>query len=101
MTRGFNDLGMRAWVKNLYGDCSVPRFHFNIFDEVESRDTIGSILADLDTARSNAIEGARDLICEQVREGRPVYQSHRVEITDTSGALLHTVTFGDLIDLRP
>ncbi|WP_373458622.1 DUF6894 family protein [Sphingomonas faeni] len=57
--------------------------------------------ANLEAAESEAIVGAREMIASLIRYGKSVHRTHRIQITDQSGNLLHTVRFGDVIDLRP
>ncbi len=78
----------------------MPRFHLNIFSDVEARDYEGIDRPDLDRVIAEAVAGVRDLIASGIREGRPVYRSYRIEITDEVGNLLHTVYFRDALDLR-
>ncbi|GAA3709310.1 hypothetical protein GCM10022268_18260 [Sphingomonas cynarae] len=78
----------------------MPRFHLNIFSDVEARDDEGIERPDLDRVIKEAVVGVRDLVASNIREGRAVYRSHRIEITDEAGNLMHTVYFGDVIDLR-
>lgn len=78
----------------------MPHFHLNVFNDVAAYDEEGIERLNLEGAISDAIAGARDLVAEHIQAGRPVYSSHRVEITDDTGILLHTVRFGDVVDLR-
>jgi hypothetical protein len=79
----------------------MPIFYLNVFNDVDAFDEEGIDRSSLEDARSEAIEGARDLIANQVRAGKPVYRSHRIQITDEAGKLLHIVLLGDIGDLRP
>ena len=79
----------------------MPKYHLNVFNDVEAPDEEGIDRPNLEIAKAEAIAGARDLVATQIRSGEPVYRSHRIEITDPAGVVLHTVAFGDIIDLRP
>jgi hypothetical protein len=78
----------------------MPQFHLNVFNDIDAVDEEGIDRANLEAAKSEAIVGARDMIANLIRYGKPVHRTHRIEITDKSGNLLHTVRFGDVIDLR-
>jgi len=78
----------------------MPRFHLNVFSDVEAQDHEGIERPDLDRVIKEAVIGVRDLVASNIREGRPIYQFHRIEINDEVGHLLHAVYFGDVIDLR-
>lgn len=78
----------------------MPQFHLNIFSDVEAQDYEGIDRPDLDRVIAEAVAGVRDLVASGIREGRPVYRSYRIEITDEVGNLLHTVYFRDALDLR-
>ena len=79
----------------------MPQFHLNLFNGINSIDTEGIEQPSLEDAKSEAVAGARDLVASHVQEGKTIYRSHRIEITDEFGNVLHTVLFGDIIDLRP
>jgi len=79
----------------------LPKFHLNVINSVDASDKEPFDLASLEEAKTQAIAGARYCISDNIRAGLPVYESHRIEITDDDGVFLHTVRFGDIIDLRP
>jgi hypothetical protein len=76
-------------------------FDLNVFNGIDAFDKRGIKRPDLDAAKFEAVVGARDVIANLVRYGKPVCRSHRIEINDEAGKLLHTVRFSDVIDLRP
>lgn len=79
----------------------MPRFHLNVSNDDVTLDANGIDRPDLDAAEREAVRGARELIADNVIAGRPVHQSHRVEIADGYGNVLHIVRFGDMIELAP
>jgi hypothetical protein len=79
----------------------MPRFHFNVFNNVVALDYEGVERPSLEVARAEAVAGARDLVASHIRDGNTIYSSHRIEITDEAGRLLDVVRFGDIVDLRP
>ena len=79
----------------------MPRFYLNVINTAEDSDKEAFDLASLEEAKTQETAGARDLIYDNIRAGLPVYESHRIEITDDDGIFLHTVRFGHIIDLRP
>jgi hypothetical protein len=54
----------------------------------------------LDDAKVSAIAGARELIAARIIAGQPIHTDHRIDITDAEGKALHTVLFGDIVDVR-
>lgn len=78
----------------------MPQFHLNVFNDIDAVDEEGVDRANPEAAKSEAIVGAREMIASLIRYGKPVHRTHRIDITDQSGNLLHTVRFGDVIDLR-
>jgi hypothetical protein len=79
----------------------MPQFHLNVFNDVDALDEEGIERPNLEVAKLEAMIGARDIIANLIRYGKPVHRNHRIDITDEAGNLLHTVSFGDIIDLRP
>ena len=78
----------------------MPRFHINVYNNVVAIDHEGVERESLEAVIAEAIRGARDLVSSHIKAGNPVYSSHRLEITGEAGTLLHTVRFGDIVDLR-
>ena len=79
----------------------MSRFFLHVANETRAVDPEGVELPSLDAARTSAVRGARELIAAEILAGRPVSRCHCIEITDGDGTLLHTVRFGDLVELRP
>jgi hypothetical protein len=75
----------------------VPRFHFNVFNGVDALDEEGVERPSLEVAKADAVTGARDLIANLIRYGKPVRRTDRIEITNEAGTLLDTVHFGDAL----
>ncbi len=76
----------------------MPRFFFHIFDDVEVLDDEGIELSDAAAARAAAVEGARALICDQVRKGE-VHLEHRVEVADEAGERILILPFGEAVKI--
>jgi hypothetical protein len=57
--------------------------------QLDALDEEGIDRASLEVAKLEAIEGVRDMIENLVRYGNPVHLTHRIEITDEAGNLLH------------
>jgi hypothetical protein len=77
----------------------VPRFFFNVYDDVIAEDEEGVELPNLAAANLQALRGARDLISEQVKHGYMVL-SHWIEVFDEHGEKVLTVTFREAIDIK-
>lgn len=78
---------------------SMPRFFFHVHDDLVAHDEEGLELPDLEAAQSVAIRGARDIACEQLREGK-VRLSHHIEVTDDAHRTVLTVPFGDAFQVE-
>lgn len=79
----------------------MPRFYLTVCNDARAIDDEGEELPDLEAATSRAVQGARELIAEDILAGRPISRRHCIEILDAEGAVLHTVYFTDVIQLRP
>jgi hypothetical protein len=77
----------------------VPRFFFNVYDDVIVLDEDGLDLPDLAHAQREALRSARSLACQQVGRGE-LHLDHRIEIADERGECLAKVRFVDAIDIR-
>lgn len=77
----------------------MPRFFFNVYDDVVAPDEEGLELPNLQAARLHALAGARDLIASQVKHGYMV-RSHWIDVADELGEVILSVTFGDAVDVK-
>jgi hypothetical protein len=75
----------------------MPRFYFHIISgDTVIEDPDGSELPDLDTAMAEALQSARHLLADKVRNGE-IVDGQRFEIRDDRGNLLATLAFKDAI----
>ena len=77
----------------------MPRFFFHVFNDENTIDEEGCDLPDLGAAREHALEAARDMVCDSVRQGH-LNLDHRIEITDEKNARLLTLTFREAFTLQ-
>ena len=77
----------------------MPRYFFNVYDDVIAHDDEGLELPNIAAARLNAMRGARDLIAEQVRHGYFVL-SHWIEVLDEAGETVLTLPFREAVDIK-
>jgi len=77
----------------------MPRFYFHIRDgERLIKDPEGSELSDLESARAEALVGARELLAAKLKAGE-VIDGQRFEIVDEGGNLLTVVPLKDVVRL--
>lgn len=74
----------------------MPRYFFDVYDDEVCIDDEGIELSGAEVAREQAVLGARELICEQVRRGRISLQ-HRIEIRDGDRRLVLILPFSDVV----
>ena len=77
----------------------MPIYHFHIHNDIEVADVEGIECADLDLARTRAIEGARSLMCESLTKCGRIILSHSIEVTDDGGRILMTIPFSDAVQI--
>ena len=77
----------------------MPRFYFHIYNDIVTLDEEGLELPDREAAREQAIFAGRELLCDQVREGR-VRLHHRIEVADDKGRVVLKVPFRELVEIE-
>lgn len=77
----------------------MPRYFFHIRNSEHVDDAEGRELPDLEAAREHALEGARDLVCEDIRKGW-LNLDHYVEVADEAGVVLLRLTFRDAFRIQ-
>jgi len=78
----------------------VPRFYFNLRNDVFVDDQEGAELPDLAAARARAEGFARDMAAASVIDHGRIDMRHRIEVADESRQTLLTVTFGDVVRIE-
>ena len=79
----------------------MPRYFLHIRDrDGFTEDAEGAEFEGLAQAVAAALVGARDILAEQIEEGRPL-DGDRIEICDEGGALVETVRFADIVEIKP
>ena len=77
----------------------MPRFFFHLYNSFgKTPDEEGRELADVQTARSEAIADIRSLLSEEVRRGTCDLRG-RIDISDEADRVLAVVPFGDAVDI--
>ena len=76
----------------------MPRFFFNLRDDISIDDSEGKELADVDKARELAIHHARGMMSEDVRDGRLVLKDE-IEVLDERGKRVLSLRFRDAVEI--
>lgn len=77
----------------------MPRFFLHLIDRAVVRDDVGMEFDDADQAREEAIRSARDIMADQVRQGRLSLRD-RIEVEDEAGNAVLTLAFRDAVQLQ-
>lgn len=77
----------------------MPRFFFDIYDDIVVLDEDGIELPNEGAAYAEALSGARELMCEQVREGR-LNLGHRIEVMDADRRPVITLSFAEAVRIE-
>ncbi len=78
----------------------MPRYYFNLRNDIDVRDEEGRVFPDLDTAREWAECEARFEISEGIKRDSRINLDHRIEITDPQRRIIETVFFRDVIQIE-
>lgn len=76
----------------------MPKFYFDVHDDVDVEDEEGVILPDEGAARSFALNAVRELACDELRHGR-LNLKHLIAVKDENGRALFTVSFGEVVEI--
>ena len=73
----------------------MPRYFFDLRDDIDVDDEEGCVLPDVDSALGHARIEAQEMICACVAEGRHVDLEHRIEVRDENGEVATVVQFAE------
>ncbi len=72
----------------------MPRFYFHVYNDVIAIDEEGLELRDVEAAREQAMESARELVCEGIHKGH-LNLDHRIEVENEAHENVLTLTYRD------
>lgn len=78
----------------------MPLYFFDLQNDFEARDPEGKELPNLNTAISEALKDARELIGASVQQDGTIDLRHHINIRDDNGDVLHTMWFEDALTVR-
>lgn len=76
----------------------MPRFYFHVYNDIIATDEEGLDLPDVDAAREQAMDSARELVCESIHKGH-LNLDHRIEVEDEQHHSVMTVSYRDAFTL--
>lgn len=77
----------------------MPRYYFHVHDDKTVLDEEGTELADVAAARAEAVIGARDIMCDQLRRGQ-LNLAYWLEVEDDQGRHILTLPFRAAVEIR-
>lgn len=77
----------------------MPRFFFNLRDDISIEDCEGKVLADAEKARELAVQHARGMMSEDIKDGRLMLKDE-IEVVDEAGRQVIRLSFRDAIDIE-
>ena len=78
----------------------VPRYYFNLRDDLSVEDEEGMELSDSRAARARAEDYARSMTAASVLERGKINLHHRIEVADENGSVVLTVEFGEVVTIE-
>ena len=77
----------------------MPKFFFNLRNKLSVEDREGKDLADAAAAREQAVLHARDIMSEEVKDGRLVL-TDQIDVLDECRDPVLTLVFRDAIEIK-
>ena len=77
----------------------MPRYFFDLHNDMDAVDVEGRDFPDLQAARSTAVKEARAMICASVSADGKINLRHCIKLRDESGAVVSVVHFEDAVQV--
>ena len=77
----------------------MPRYFFDLHNDMDVCDPSGRELPNIEAALANAVQEAREMMRESLRQGH-LNLMHRIDIRVETGAIIRTVHFGDAVTVK-
>ncbi|MFL6762866.1 MAG: DUF6894 family protein [Sphingomicrobium sp.] len=78
----------------------MPRYFFDLHNDVDALDPEGKELPDLKSAKDVALSNARAMIQASVQETGKIDLHHYINLRDESGAVVYVMHFEDAVTVR-
>ena len=78
----------------------MPRYFFDLHNDVDALDEEGKELPDPQSARAHALREARQMIHASIDEQGHIDLRHRIEIRDEGRAIVDVVHFEDSVTIK-
>ena len=78
----------------------MPRFYFDLHNDIDALDEEGRELPDLQHAIAHALGEARVMIQASVYETGRIDLRHHIDVRDEDGKVLHVVHFEDAVTIQ-
>lgn len=89
-----------ATVRSAKHSCPMPRFFFDIHDDIDASDDEGRDLPDADAAIAEALKYARELIKISIDETGRIDLRHHIDVRDDSGNIVYIIHFEDAVTVQ-
>ena len=77
----------------------MPHYYFHVRNDIDTDDLEGMDLADEATARRFAVDNARVLMCETLRQSGNINVSHSIIVAGEDRSELFTLTFREAMTI--
>ena len=78
----------------------MPRYFFDLHNDMDAIDDEGVELPDLTAAKAHALGEARTMIQASVAETGRIDLCHQIDIRDETGAVVHLMRFEDAVTIQ-
>jgi hypothetical protein len=79
---------------------AVPRFFFDLHNDMEAPDEEGVELPGLEAAKAHALCEARTMIRASVAESAKINLCHHIDVRDETGTVVYVVHFEDAVTVK-
>jgi hypothetical protein len=78
----------------------MPRYFFDLHNDVEALDPEGKELPDLAAAKANVLAEAREMIKTSIDETGRIDLHHHIDVRDESGTIVYVMHFEDAVTVQ-
>lgn len=78
----------------------MPRYFFDLYNDMIVRDDEGRELPDLEAAKERALKEAPQMLAASATEQGKIDLRHYIKVRDESGAEVHCIDFEDAVSVQ-
>lgn len=78
----------------------MPRYFFDLHNDVDVLDEEGKELPNLEAAKAEALREVREMLQASITDSGTINLRHHIDVRDETGRIMHVIHFEDVVTVQ-